>query len=139
MDTLATPDAPAALAASAAPWRPAPTSTSTRSRYLIRRRAAGTYAFELRAHNGSVILMSDDDVSSPAEAEALIDRIRISALREEAFRLRQSLTGKWYFRLCDGEQVLAVSRPFDYRSRIDKALYAARACAANSRVALEAC
>ncbi len=122
-----------------------PVSVNTRSRYLITRNLNGSFGVELRAHNGSALLSADRDAESLELAHAAAERIRRTVQRaNEALAqgrastarvdCRQSLTGKWYFVVCDGEQLLASSRPFDYRSRMDKALYAMRACAPGSRV-----
>lgn len=114
-----------------------PVSVNARSRYVVLTRANGSHSFELRAHNGSVILLSDADVGSAAEAVVQIERLRSCMVREDAVEIRQSLTGKWFYRVRDGDTVLAISRPFAYRSRMEKAMYAARACAPASRVVVE--
>ncbi|MDC8786094.1 YegP family protein [Roseateles koreensis] len=135
-----------------------PISTSSRSRYVIERHPNGSYGFELRAHNGHCLLSNERDEPSLEAALALVERVRVlidlgnaqmastefsrpEAALAQAFVCRQSLTGKWYFVVrepadAEGglEQVLASSKPFDYRSRMDKALYAVRACAPGSRV-----
>ena len=120
---------------------PHPVSTNTRSRYVITRKPSGAFGFELRAHNGGSLLTQDEDMPTLAHAQAMVERVRQrvalgqSAGDEEgAVVCRQSLTGKWYFIVCEGERTLAISRPFDYRSRMDKALYAVLACAPGSRV-----
>src|ERR1700712_2290038 len=104
------------------------------SRYFIHRRPGGDFAFQLRAHNGGVLLSADRDVASVALAMMNIERVRVLLSLREAIQIKRSLTGKWYFCIHDSEQGLARSRPFDYRSRMEKALYAVRACGPASRV-----
>ena len=128
-------------------WLP-PTSTNTRSRYVITTLPGGAFGFELRAHNGLCLLTHDEGMATSLRAREVVELVRdLVSLSNGRWQeamcdpaqappvlTRQSLTGKWYFVIVDGERVLASSRPFDYRSRMDKALYAVRACAPTSRV-----
>ena len=125
-----------------------PVSVSSRSRYVILPRHKGSFAFELRAHNGSTLLSGDEEAPTLAQAKDLVEQLRAAVTQSNsqlqggstvaAIECRQSLTGKWYFVIVDSGRVLALSRAFEYRSRMEKALYAVRACAPGSRVAVEA-
>jgi hypothetical protein len=109
----------------------------TRSRYVISRRTTGAFVFELRAHNGGALLVAEQDAADPDICEEAIERIRTLVMLDDSIEVQRSLTGRWFFRVIDGARVLARSRPFEYRSRMSKALYAARACAGGSRVVIE--
>lgn len=128
-----------------------PVSINLRSRYVILRRHSGAFAFELRAHNGSCLLSSDDDAPTLAATHVAVEKLRqlVTQCNQRTqspmadqdaaphIECRQSLTGKWYFVVQEGPVTVASSRPFDYRSRMDKALYAVRACAPSSRVVVD--
>ncbi|MEF7612879.1 hypothetical protein V4F39_03080 [Aquincola sp. MAHUQ-54] len=107
------------------------------SKFLVTRRPADSYVYALTARNGETILHSDAGHGSVESATSSIERLREAVARPEAIEVRRSLGGHWYFLVRDGEHVLGRSRPYPWRSRLDKAMVAVRQCAPASRIEVD--